>query len=175
VCPTDLPAAQRLISKVLFPFGLRALRCRCAGEGFRRKAPARWRTLPGLLRHNAQRGPSRNLDIPCLRMLGATSYLSTGLSLTGQTAPQAVPSEEIVAQRWAELSRWGGQWLNGFSIAFFAAMLLSTVLTVPPWFAKDSYEPRGMLTAFAIGIVWASADYIWRKARAKPEPAVASD
>jgi hypothetical protein len=92
-------------------------------------------------------------------------------------APQAVPSEEIVAQRWAELFRWGGQWLHGFSIAFIVTLLIPVVLTVPEWLVwlpKDGHtNPTQTFIAVVIGALWATFDYIWRKIRPKQDQAVA--
>jgi hypothetical protein len=92
-------------------------------------------------------------------------------------APQGVATEEIVAQRYAELFRWGNQWLHGFAIAFIAS-LVSVVATLPEWLMWLSQDgkisPTQTFIATLIGALWASIDYIWHKARGKREHAVTS-
>src|SRR5262249_31494631 len=51
------------------------------------------------------------------------------------------PSEEIVVQSRAEVTRWGRQWLLGFAITFFILPILSFTTTMPSWLAKNDYGP----------------------------------
>jgi predicted TPR repeat methyltransferase len=115
---------------------------------------------------------------------GGVFWMLGGLSRFS-ALEQSRPSIEEVARVRAAALRWRSQWSNAAAGAFLVLVVLSLTAGLPPWLALR--EPGGswpqLLTAAAIGVVWAFADVLipksaWRRWRyyserhqASPTPA----